>query len=118
MPGPMLRNMVMGGLDTSSKDPAILNATDFMEERLDSLDQSVLASRLAVNCAPCYVQPHLVNDLPISILNVWDDSALSDQARLFSFVYIAYFLLCVRYEVIKTLVTFYNSVTGFVLKAG
>ena len=81
MPGPLLRNLVMGGLETSSADPAILRSVDFMGERLETLGQSVLASRLSVNCAPSYVQPHMVNDLPVTIIDVWDESALSQQVK-------------------------------------
>ncbi len=43
--------------------------------------QDELASRLSLNCSPAYVQPQKVNDLPVTIINVWDDSALSQQVR-------------------------------------
>lgn len=77
----MLKSLIMGGLETTSNDLQILNSTAFMTERLDSLSHSCLASRLAINCAPSYVQTHLVNDLPVTILDVWDQSALSEEVK-------------------------------------
>ena len=81
MPATMLRGLVLGGLETSSHDPALVAASDFMSERLDTLTQSSLASRLSVNCSPSYVQPHLVNDLPVTVLNSWDEGALSEETK-------------------------------------
>merc|ERR1719323_373475 len=54
---------------------------EFMQEKLDSLGQSDLASRLTLNCTPSFVQPDLVNDLPVTVLDVWDDCALSQQVK-------------------------------------
>jgi maspardin len=71
----------MGGLNAQDMEPSIATAVDFMEERLDSLGQSELASRLTLNCTPSYVQPHQVNDLPVTIINVWDVCALSQPVK-------------------------------------
>ena len=81
MPNAMLKGMVMNGLteEDGNMDLAIAKACEFMQEKLDSLGQSDLASRLTLNCTPSFVQPHLVNDLPVTILDVWDDCALSQQ---------------------------------------
>lgn len=49
--------------------------------QLESLTQSELASRLTLNCAPGYVQPQLLKDMPITIMDVWDESALSSRVR-------------------------------------
>ena len=83
MPNTMLKSMVMSGLTESdgNMDIAIAKACEFMEERLNSLGQSELASRLTLNCTPAFVQPHLVNDLPVTIIDVWDDCALSQQVH-------------------------------------
>lgn len=48
---------------------------------MESLNQSELASRLTLNCTPCYVQPQTLLNVPITILDVWDDSALSSNVR-------------------------------------
>ena len=82
LPSPVLKGMVIGGIETQSQDNSISKASDFMAERLNGLDQSVLASRLQINCQPSYVQPHLVNDLPVTILTVFDESALSQEVGL------------------------------------
>jgi len=83
MPNAMLKGMVMNGLteEDGNMDLAIAKACEFMQEKLDSLGQSDLASRLTLNCTPSFVQPHLVNDLPVTILDVWDDCALSQQVK-------------------------------------
>ena len=87
MPNAMLKGMVMNGLieEDGNMDIAIAKACEFMQEKLDSLGQSDLASRLTLNCTPSFVQPHLVNDLPVTILDVWDDCALSQQASITGF---------------------------------
>ena len=84
MPNAMLKGMVMNGLieEDGNMDIAIAKACEFMQEKLDSLGQSDLASRLTLNCTPSFVQPHLVNDLPVTILDVWDDCALSQQVSI------------------------------------
>ena len=47
MPTPVLKGLIMGGLETDSSDPAIKLSCAFMEERLESLGQATLASRFA-----------------------------------------------------------------------
>ena len=86
MPNTMLKSMVMSGLTESdgNMDIAIAKACEFMEERLNSLGQSELSSRLTLNCNPAFVQPHLVNDLPVTIIDVWDDCALSQQVHKYT----------------------------------
>ncbi len=80
MPGPLLRNLVTAGLETASEDPTIVAAADFMAESLDGLGQSLLASRLSVNCAPNAVVD-IDEDLAVTVIDVWDESALSDQVK-------------------------------------
>ena len=41
----------------------------------------MIASRLKLNCAESYVQPHLINNLPVTLLDVFDINALTDQVR-------------------------------------
>jgi maspardin len=79
LPGAVLRSLVSHGIDTQSDDNSIVKASAFMYDRLGGLEQSVLASRLSVNCNPSYVQPQSVNDLPVTIMNVFDDCALSEE---------------------------------------
>ena len=81
MPAPILRGLIMGGLETESPDPGIRRACAFMEERLEGLGQAVLASRLSVNCAPAHVAPQELAELPVTVINVWDESALCDKVK-------------------------------------
>lgn len=49
--------------------------------QLESLTQQELASRLTLNCVSCYVEPQRVLPLPITILDVFDEYALSNPVR-------------------------------------
>jgi len=81
MPALVLRSLVMKGLEVRARDPAILAASDFILERLDSLGQEVLASRLTLTTAPCHVEPQNVNDLLVTIIDVFDDCSLTQEVR-------------------------------------
>ncbi|XP_074098248.1 maspardin [Cotesia typhae] len=82
-PSLILKKMVMGNYSTEnvSIDDEMIEAIDFMVERLESLSQSELASRLTINCVNSYVQPHKMGDLPITLIDVFDDYALSPFVR-------------------------------------
>ncbi|XP_045452475.1 maspardin-like [Melitaea cinxia] len=81
LPSLVLKRMLMGNFITDKVDKRIADSIDFMVERLESLTQTELASRLTLNCIPCYVKPQLLSDLPITIMDVWDESALSSRVR-------------------------------------
>jgi maspardin len=72
----------VAGLELSAEDPTVAAASSFMAERLEQLPQSVLASRLAINCAPAAVRSEMLTDLPTTIIDSWDSSALSHKVRL------------------------------------
>ena len=76
MPSLVLKKMVMGNFDKGPVDPSICDSIDFLVEKLDSLSQQELASRLTLNCMNCYVEPQKI-EIPITILDVFDESALS-----------------------------------------
>lgn len=48
---------------------------------MESLTQPELASRLTMNCINCYVQPQKICHLPITIIDVFDEYALSNAVR-------------------------------------
>jgi len=81
LPGLVLKKLVMGGFPRKLMSPEIADSVDFMVERLDSLDQRELASRLTLNCANCYVQPQKLHHLDITIIDVFDEYALTQQVR-------------------------------------
>ncbi|CAH2042413.1 unnamed protein product, partial [Iphiclides podalirius] len=81
LPSLVLKRMLMGNFTTDKIDKRIAESIDFMVERLESLNQSELASRLTLNCTPCYILPQQLNDIPITIMDVWDESALSSRVR-------------------------------------
>uniref|UniRef100_A0ABD2XL33 Maspardin n=1 Tax=Trichogramma kaykai TaxID=54128 RepID=A0ABD2XL33_9HYME len=81
LPSLVLKKMVMGNFRTDKVDNEIVDAIDFMVERLDSLSQQDLASRLTINCINSSVQTEKIRYLPITIIDVFDEYALSNDVR-------------------------------------
>ncbi|VVD04976.1 unnamed protein product [Leptidea sinapis] len=81
LPSLVLKRMLMGNFTAEKVERRIADSVDFMVERVESLTQSELASRLTLNCTPCYVEPQSLHDIPITIVDVWDESALSSTVR-------------------------------------
>ena len=77
MPSVVLKRLVMTGLESKQMDKEMIDATDFILERLESLGHSELASRLTLTCIPAHVEPQNVNDLPVTIIDVFDECALT-----------------------------------------
>ncbi|XP_054159506.1 maspardin-like [Oppia nitens] len=83
-PSALLKKLVMGSssmITTSKDDQYIIDAIEFMSERLDTLPQPELASRLTLNCISCYVEPQRLNNIDITLLDVFDQCALSQSVR-------------------------------------
>lgn len=78
-PALVLKKMIMGNFPKASKDPAIAQSVDFMVEKLDSLSQQELASRLTLNCSNSYVEPQKLRQLSVTIMDVFDECALSQK---------------------------------------
>lgn len=57
-------------LAIQTRDKTIQDSIDFMSERLESLTQQELASRLTINCVSSYVDPNELRKIPITILDV------------------------------------------------
>ncbi|XP_040198242.1 maspardin [Rana temporaria] len=81
MPAFMLKKILLGNFSSGPVDPVMADAIDFMVDRLESLNQSELASRLTLNCQNSYVEPHKIRDLAVTIMDVFDQSALSTDAK-------------------------------------
>ena len=77
LPTLALKRMVMTGLQMGNTDCKISEATEFILERLDSLGHSDLASRLTLSCLKGFVEPQSVNDLPVTIIDVFDECSLT-----------------------------------------
>nr|ACO15173.1 Maspardin [Caligus clemensi] len=80
-PQSCLRNIVLMGFRTESNDHRIHMANDFMIERLECLSQEDLASRLFLNSIPTHVCPQKVNEIPITIIDAWDESTFCHQIK-------------------------------------
>lgn len=81
MPALFLKKMVMGNFDRGPVDSEIADSMDFMVDKLDSLSQSELASRLTLNCMNCYVEPQKLHDVTVTIMDVYDECALSQGVK-------------------------------------
>ncbi|XP_077988970.1 maspardin-like isoform X2 [Glandiceps talaboti] len=81
VPAFVLKRMVMGNFNTKLTDGDMADSIDFMVERLDSLSQSQLASRLTLNCKDSYVEPQKLTNIDITIMDVFDESALSMSVK-------------------------------------
>ncbi|XP_044264738.1 maspardin-like [Tribolium madens] len=81
LPGLVLKRMIMSNFGSAKVDPEMVEAIDFMVERLESLPQTELASRLTLNCLRGYVEAHKLADLPITVIDVFDEYALSNAVR-------------------------------------
>ena len=78
----VLRSIISRNIHAGSADDmSIVRSVAFMMNRLNQLNQKQLASRLKLNCAESYVQPHLINHLPVTLLDVFDVNALTDEVR-------------------------------------
>ncbi|KAJ8343935.1 hypothetical protein SKAU_G00312640 [Synaphobranchus kaupii] len=81
MPAFMLKKIVLSNFARGPVDPKMAEAIDFMVDRLESLSQSELASRLTLNCQNSYVEPHKIKGVAVTIIDVFDQSALSHEAK-------------------------------------
>lgn len=81
MPSFVLKRSVLQGFDTGKYENDIADSIDFMVERLESLSQKELASRLAMNCASAYVEPQKFRDVDVTIIDVFDKCALSQSVK-------------------------------------
>jgi maspardin len=74
LPSLLLKKMVMGNFTAENADPRIIESVDFMVERLDSLSQQDLASRLTLNCVTSYLEPHKLSYIEhVTIIDVFDE---------------------------------------------
>lgn len=81
LPGFVLKKMIMDNLQVDEVDPDVADAIDFMVERLDGLGRSEIASRLTLNCKDSYVEPQKLLGIHITLLDVFDACAISDQVK-------------------------------------
>ncbi|KAL0278698.1 UNVERIFIED_CONTAM: hypothetical protein PYX00_000445 [Menopon gallinae] len=81
LPSMILKKMVMGNFPQKQMDKEIADSVDFMVEKLESLTQQDLASRLTINCLTGYVDTYKINSIPVTITDVFDEYALSSSVR-------------------------------------
>lgn len=81
MPGFWLKRQILMNLPSEDLEVSVANSIDFMVERLDTLERSQLASRLTLNCTDNYVEPQKLRDVYVTIMDVFDESALSQRCK-------------------------------------
>ncbi|KAK6643724.1 hypothetical protein RUM43_005234 [Polyplax serrata] len=77
----LLKKIIMGNLPNNLTDKEIADSVDFMVEKLESLTQQDLASRLTINCLSNSVDVNKIRGLPVTISDVFDEFALSPTNR-------------------------------------
>ncbi|KAI9560687.1 hypothetical protein GHT06_011637 [Daphnia sinensis] len=78
LPSMVLKKMVMGNFGGEKMmESVVADSVDFMVERLESLSQAELASRLTLNCGSSYVHVDKLQQYCITIIDVFDDCAIA-----------------------------------------
>lgn len=80
-PAFLLKRQILVNLPSDNLEQEVANSIDFMVERLDTLDRQQLGSRLTMNCIDSYVEPHKLKDVYVTIMDVFDESALSTRCK-------------------------------------
>lgn len=84
MPAAFLRSLIRPPVPRDCIPGSSSEITDsilFVAELLDRLSQPELASRLTVKCTNSYVEPHRLQSLPVTIMDVFDWSDVSQRVR-------------------------------------
>eukprot|EP00118_Oscarella_pearsei_P025741 m.308687 g.308687 ORF g.308687 m.308687 type:complete len:318 (+) comp44509_c0_seq1:48-1001(+) len=77
LPSFVLKQMILSNIPSHQADREINDSTDFIAERLDGLDRAQLASRMTLNCSSGYIEPQKLTNISVTIMDVFDDSALT-----------------------------------------
>ena len=84
LPALVLRRMVLTGLHIGGgSDPGMEDATEVIYEGLKTFEQADLASRLTLSSLPAVVASNNIHDLPVTIIDVFDDCSLTQVSILF-----------------------------------
>ena len=76
--------MVLTGLNIGGgSDPGMEDAKEFIYEGLKTFEQADLASRLTLSSLPAVVASNNIHDLPVTIIDVFDDCSLTQVSILF-----------------------------------
>lgn len=81
LPGFLLKKMIMDNFTSRQVDPDVADGIDFMVEKLDTLGRSEIASRLTLNCTDSYIEPQKLRGISLTILDVFDACAISDEVK-------------------------------------
>jgi maspardin len=77
VPAFMLKRMLMSGFPQRAVEVGVADSIDFVVERLETLAQRDLAARMTLNTSPGYVEPQYLSEIPITIIDVFDECAIS-----------------------------------------
>lgn len=81
LPGFLLKKMIMDNFTSRQVDPDVADGIDFMVEKLDTLGRAEIASRLTLNCTDSYIEPQKLRGISLTILDVFDACAISDEVK-------------------------------------
>lgn len=85
MPGSLLKRTIIRGSTLrdsfATECPEIADSMVFVSESLHRMSQAELASRLTVSCTSSYVEPHRLQSIAITIIDVFDRHMAVQKAR-------------------------------------
>lgn len=81
VPGFLLKRLLLSNFPEKPVEPLIADSIDFMVDRLESLKQGELASRLTLNCTESYVEPQKLARVVMTIMDVFDECAISNRVK-------------------------------------
>lgn len=70
MPAFMLKKFILNAYPQTPQEIMIIRSIDFMIDKLESLSQKQIASRMTLNCTPRYIQKLQIPDEKITIIDV------------------------------------------------
>ena len=81
LPSFVLKKVLLENFPQEPVEARIADSLDFMVDKLDSMSQRQLASRLTLNTLEGYVEPQRLRDIPVTIMDVFDESAITAKVR-------------------------------------
>lgn len=82
IPAFILKRLIMGSLNKAVSNSLQAEATEFVVECLESLNQQEISSRLVLHCNGDYLRfPHSLQHLPVTLMDVFDESVLSQRVK-------------------------------------
>lgn len=83
MPAFVMKQIILRSLPRSKVEVDVANSIDFVVERFSKMPRDIIASRLTLNTAPCYVLPQNINsqEMKVTLVDVLDQNTIATSVR-------------------------------------